>query len=329
MSTYSMEYMGVSSSEGGNSSIAISVQGHAPIRGLNLGYAGVVMPIFTRDEVIGPGPWVVGWSAIPPLGPPHPLEEGGARWRTRSSDKSVNMRDFHWHLRLEKRKASVSAIQESEAYRTLRRNFGTLEAWGENPCASAFPKLPDCTDRALSKRACEVQCMAYRVAIGQMCRDEGLDLNMVMSRSGGGIAQLAPPAMSALPGRFDADQTAIWREHQEGEEGHADLQTCRRADGQRREKTDTGTGREEDMCSGLGPAPAVGRQQPPQWTWRGRIRDWHGTWALSLGMAPGQGMGMAPGWGMTLGIALDIAMGHGTGHDQPSGVSRSSVIVIQ
>ena len=72
--------------------------------------------------------------------------------------------------------------------------------------------------------------MAYRVAICQMCRDEGLDLNMVMSCSGGGIAQLAPPAMSALPGRFDADQTAIWREHQEGEEGHADLQTDIRAD---------------------------------------------------------------------------------------------------
>ena len=227
MSTYSMESTGVSSSEGGNSSIAISVQGHAPLRSLNLGYAGVVMPTFTRDEVIGPGPWDVGWSAIPPLGPPQPLEEGGARWRTRSSDRSVNMQDFHWHLRLEKRKASVSAIQESEAYRALRRKFGTLEAWGENPCASAFPKLPDCTDRTLSKRAWEVQCMAYRVAIGQMCRDEGLDLNMVMSGSGGGIARLAPPAMSALPGRFDADQTAIWREHQEGEEGHADGQTGR------------------------------------------------------------------------------------------------------
>ena len=93
-------------------------------------------------------------------------------------------------------------------------------------------------------------------------------------------------------------------------------QTCRQADGQRKEKTDTGTGREEDMCSGVGPAPAVGRQQPPQWTWRGRIRDWHGTWALSLGMAPGQGMGMAPGSGMALGMALDIAMGLGTGHDQ-------------
>ena len=61
----------------------------------------------------------------------------------------------------------------------------------------------------------------------------------------------------------------------------------------------------------------------------GRIKDWHGTWALSLGMAPGQGMGMAPGWGMTLGIALDIAMGHGTGHDQPSGAFRSSVRVKQ
>ena len=225
------------------------------------------------------------------------------------------MQGDDWHRRLEKRPASVSAIQETDSSRALWRKLRTLEAWGGHPTESAFPKPPDCTDRTMSKREWEVQFSAYHVAIRQMCRDEGVDLTMVMSRSRGGVAELAPPAMSAHPWRFDADsgRLPIWREHQAGEEGHA---TCRRADGQRKEKTDMGMGREEDMYSGLGPASAVGRQ-PPQWTWRERIRDWHGTWALALGMAPGQGMGMAPGSGMALGMALDIALGHGTGHDQP------------
>ena len=303
MSTFSMEYTGVSSSEGVNSSIAISVQGHAPLRSLNLGYAGVVMPTFTRDEVIGPGPWDVGWSAIPPLGPPHLLEEGGARRRTRSYDRSVNMQDFHWHLRLEKRKASVSAIQESEAYRALRRKFDTLEAWAENPCASAFPKLPDYTDRTLSKRAWEVQCMAYRVAICQMCRDEGLDLNMVMSCSGGGIAQLAPPAMSALPGRFDADQTAIWREHQEGEEGHADLQTDIRADeGEDRH----GDGQRRGHVQWRGPSASSWEAAAPpvDLAWANQGLAW------DMGIVTGHGTWTGHGHGTWIGHGT----WHGTGH---------------
>ena len=48
----------------------------------------------------------------------------------------------------------------------------------------------------------------------------------------------------------------------------------------------------------------------------------HGTWT-----GHGHGTWMGHDMTLTLGIALDIAMGHGTGHDQPSGVSRSSVRV--
>ena len=111
--------------------IANSVQGHAPPSPANWihGHAWAVMP--QMDEVMGIGPLDVGRSAT--ANRPHPLEEGRASWRTRSSDRSVNMQDFQWHLRLAKRKASVAAIQETEAYRALWRKFSTQEAWGENP----------------------------------------------------------------------------------------------------------------------------------------------------------------------------------------------------
>ena len=131
---------------GAKSFIANSVQGHAPLTNLSPGHAGAIMP--RRDEVMavmGPGPWDVGWSAA--ANRPHPLEEGGARWRTRSSDRSVNMQDDDWHRRLEKTQAAVSAIQETDSYRALWRKLPTLEAWGGHPCESAFPKPPDCTDR--------------------------------------------------------------------------------------------------------------------------------------------------------------------------------------
>ena len=148
-------------SGGARSFIANSVQGHAPPTNWIPGHAGAAMPL--RDEVMGPGPWDVGWSAT--ANRPHPLEEGGARWRTRSSDRAVNTQDDDWHRRLEERQAAVSAVQETESHRALWRKLRTLEAWGGHPCESAFPKPLDCTDRIMSKRSWEVDFFAYRVAI--------------------------------------------------------------------------------------------------------------------------------------------------------------------
>ena len=135
--------------------VAILAQVHAPPTALNLTH--VAMAAFTRDEVIGLG-------------------------RTRSSDRSVNTQDVDWHRRRDKRKAAISSIQETEAYRALSRKLHTLEALDGHPCGSAFPIPPDATDRTTSKRAWEAQLMAYRVAIKQKCRDEGVD-----PRSTGGL----------------------------------------------------------------------------------------------------------------------------------------------
>lgn len=288
--------------------IANSVQGHAPPSPTILfhAHAWAVMP--RMDEVMGIGQSDVGRSATTNC--PHPLEEGRASWRTRSSDRSVNMQDFQWHLRLTKRKASVAAIQDTEAYQALWRKLRTLEAWGGQPCESAFPKPPDCTDRTLSKRAWEVQCMTYRLAIGQMCRDEGVDQTMAMSRSGGGVAELAPPppplATSAQPWGFnaDSDRLPIWREHQEGEEGQSDLQAGgREVEGEHRQ----GDGRRRGHVQWLGPSASSWEAAPlVDLAWANQGLAW------DMGTFTGHGTWTGHGHGTWMGHDADTW--HSTGH---------------